>query len=172
MTDLRLKGVLGRAGLILLAAGFSASAPHSIALGGPNEADPRALQIRAEATSITKKFGSHVGSGAPFRFRACKQSSAGQVSAPKGAKLFRVVGEKFVPVEAQFNMVPDWTIYPDNEACIADFLVLDIDVKSKEIYCIDLLLDDPNGEQVQRSCWQLTRKSGVFKVVILDVLDR
>lgn len=171
MIGLLLKHDLTRTGLILLAAGFSAGGPYAIALGGSDD-NPALIRIHAEATSKEKKFSSHIDSGSPFRFRACKQRDMGQISAPKGAELFRVAGEEFVPVEAQFNMGQDWTDYPDNEACIADLLVLDVDIKSKEIYCIGLRFDYRNGERVHQNCWQLTRKSGVFEIDVPDKLDR
>ncbi len=78
-------------------------------------------------------------------------------------------------VDAGFNLDPAWAKpysgpEPEQHTRRADdFLVLDVEIESQEIYCVDTSFDLREDERVEQTCLRFTRKFSGYRVTLWEL---
>ena len=94
----------------------------------------------------------------------------------KMARLARVVEGQLIPVDAEFNIDANWIkanpspVPGEYLTCANDLLVLDVEIESEEIYCVDLTFDLRGEEKVERTCFRFDRAVGSGKATLGELL--
>lgn len=134
------------------------------------------LRIYANGKRRFEKLGRSVIITGPYRVDICTSNVIRQNVTLKKASLARVVEGQLIPVEAEFHLDSDWvrdtqdSLLEEYIACVRDILVLDIEVESREYYCIDLTFDLREEEQVERTCLRFLHDAGSSRATILGIL--
>lgn len=140
------------------------------------------LRVFASGPTRYQSFGISRKNSGPYSFSVCSSNAIRQNLTLKMASLVRVMQGQHVPVDAEFNIDRTWTeSYPALEVrypeikvrfpsldmyCMTELLVLDVEIESQEIYCVDLTFDLREDEQVERRCLQFDRDIRHYKITL------